>query len=110
MSEPNNFTIDAGARLVKTFVYENPNGTVVNLTGYTATFQVRRSTFDRLIISSTPTINPSTYVITLTLTPEQTLLLRDSNYAYAIQVSNASTGDVKIASHGALTINQAIVR
>jgi hypothetical protein len=110
MSEPNNFTIDAGARLVKTFVYENPNGTVVNLTGYTATFQIRRSTFGALITSATPTINASTYVITLTLTPEQTLLLRESNYVYAIQVSNASTGNVKIASHGALTINQAIVR
>jgi hypothetical protein len=110
MSEPNNFTIDAGARLVKTFVYQNPNGTVVNLTGYTAIFQVRRSTFGALITSATPTINASTYVITLTLTPEQTLLLRESNYVYAIQVSNVSTGDVKIASHGALTINQAIVR
>lgn len=110
MSEPNNFTIDAGARLVKTFVYENPNGTVVNLTGYTATFQIRRSTFGPLVTSATPTINASTYLITLTLTPEQTLLLRESNYVYAIQVSNASTGDVKIASHGALTINQAIVR
>jgi hypothetical protein len=110
MSEPNNFTIDAGARLVKNFVYENPNGTVVNLTGYTATFQIRRSTFGPLITSATPTINASTYLITLTLTPEQTLLLRDSNYVYAIQVSNASTGDVKIASHGAVTINQAIVR
>jgi len=110
MSEPNNFTIDAGARLVKTFVYENPNGTVVNLTGYTATFQIRRSTFGPLITSASPAINASTYVITLTLTPEQTLLLRESNYVYAIQVSNASTGDVKIASHEALTINQAIVR
>jgi hypothetical protein len=110
MSEPNNFTIDAGARLVKTFVYRDPSGTVVNLTGYTATFQIRRSTFDRLIISATPTINSSTYVITLTLTPEQTILLRESNYVYAIQVSNAATGDVKIAAHGALTINQAIVR
>ena len=110
MSEPNNFTIDAGARLVKNFVYENPNGTVVNLTGYTATFQTRKSTFGPLVTSATPTINSSTYVITLTLTPEQTLLLRESNYVYAIQVSNASTGDVKIAAHGALTINQAIVR
>jgi hypothetical protein len=110
MSEPNNFTIDAGARLVKTFVYQNPNGTVVNLTGYIATFQIRKSTFGPLVTSATPTINSSTYVITLTLTPEQTLLLRDSNYVYGVQVSNASTGDVKIASHGALTINQAIVR
>jgi len=110
MSEPNNFTIDAGSRFVKTFVYENPTGTVVNLTGYTATMQVRKSTFGPLIVSATPSINSSTYVITLTLNPEQTILLRESNYVYAIQVSNASTGDVKIASHGVLTINQAIVR
>ena len=110
MSEPNNFTVDAGARLVKTFVYRDENQAIVNLTGYTATFQIRKSTFGPLITSATPAINYSTYVITLTLTPEQTLLLRESNYVYAIQVSNASTGDVKIASHGVLTINQAIVR
>ena len=110
MSEPNNFVIDAGARLVKTFVYRDDNQAIVNLTGYTATFQIRKSTFGPLVTSATPTINSSTYLITLTLTPEQTLLLRDSNYVYAIQVSNASTGDVRIASHGALTINQAIVR
>ena len=110
MSEPNNFTVDAGARLVKTFVYRDNNQAIVNLTGYTATFQIRKSTFGPLVTSATPTINSSTYLITLTLTPEQTLLLRESNYVYAIQVSNASTGDVKIASHGVLTINQAIVR
>ena len=110
MSDPTNFIVDAGAGLVKTFVYRDANQAIVNLTGYTATFQIRKSTFGPLITSATPTINSSTYVITLTLTPEQTLLLRESNYVYAIQVSNASTGDVKIASHGALTINQAIVR
>ncbi len=110
MSEPNNFTIDAGARLVKTFVYKDADGDVVNLTGYTATLQIRKSTFGPLITSATPAINASTYLITLTLTPEQTLLLRDSNYVYAIRVSNSSTGDVKIASHGVLKINQAIVR
>lgn len=110
MSDPTNFIVDAGARLVKTFVYRDENQAIVNLNGYTATFQIRKSTFGPLITSATPAINSSTYVITLTLTPEQTLLLRESNYVYAIEVSNASTGDVKIASHGVLTINQAIVR
>lgn len=110
MSEQNNFIVDAGARLVKTFVYRDANEAIVNLTGYTATAQVRKSTFDRLVISATPTINPSTYLITLTFTPEQTALLVDSNYVYAIQVSNSSTGDVQIAAHGVLTINQQIVR
>jgi hypothetical protein len=110
MSDPNNFIVDAGARLVKTFVYRDAAEGIVNLTGYTATAQVRRSTFGPLVISATPSINASTYLITLTFTPEQTALLRDSNYVYAIQVSNASTGDVKVAAHGVLTINQAIVR
>ena len=110
MSKQNDFIVDAGARLVKTFVYRDANEAIVNLTGYTATAQVRKSTFDRLVISATPTINPSTYLITLTFTPEQTALLVDSNYVYAIQVSNASTGDVQVAAHGVLTINQAIVR
>jgi hypothetical protein len=110
MTQQNNFIVDAGARLVKTFVYRDANEAIVNLTGYTATAQVRKSTFDRLVISATPSINASTYLITLTFTPEQTALLRDSNYVYAIQVSNASTGDVQIAAYGVLTVNQQIVK
>jgi len=110
MSFRDDFTIDAGAKLVRTFVYKDSDGDVVNLTGYTAAVQVRRSTFGPLVVASIPTIHPSTYLITLTFTPEQTAALRDSNYVYALQVSNSSTGDVAVVANGVLTINQAIVR
>jgi hypothetical protein len=36
--------------------------------GYVARAQVRRSTFGRLIIDSTPTIDPETFVINMTWT------------------------------------------
>ena len=110
MSFQDNFTIDAGAKLVRTFVYTDGAGATVNLTGYTATVHVRTSTFGPLVIAAIPIIHPSTYLITLTFTPEQTLALRDSNYVYALAVSNSSTGDVAVVANGVLTINQAIVR
>jgi hypothetical protein len=110
MSFRDDFKIDAGARSIRTFVYKDAEGDVVNLTGYTALAQVRKSTFGPLVISAVPVIHPSTYVITLTFTPEQTLALRDSNYVYALQVSNIATGDVAVVANGVLTINQAIVR
>jgi hypothetical protein len=110
MSFRDDFKIDAGAKLVRTFVYKDTDGDVVNLTGYTAAVQVRKSTFSPLVISAIPVIHPSSYVITLTFTPQQTAALRDSNYVYALQVSNSSTGDVAVVANGVLTINQAIVR
>jgi hypothetical protein len=109
MSVQDNFTVDAGAKFTREFIYK-VNGAVVNLTGYVARGQVRSSTFSPLVFEFVPTIAAGTYVITMTLTPEQTVLLRDSNYVYAIEVSNSATGDVKIVSRGVITVNQRIVR
>jgi hypothetical protein len=109
MSVQDNFTVDAGAKFTREFSYK-VNGAVVNLTGYVARGQVRSSTFSPLVFEFTPTIAAGTYIITMTLTPEQTALLRDSNYVYALEVSNSSTGDVKIVSNGVITVNQRIVR
>jgi hypothetical protein len=109
MSVQDNFTVDAGAKFSREFIY-TVNGAVVNLTGYVARGQVRSSTFSPLLFEFVPTITGGTYVITMTLTPEQTALLRDSNYVYALEVSNSATGDVKIVSRGVITVNQRIVR
>ena len=109
MSVQDNFTVDAGAKFTREFSYK-VNGAVVNLTGYVARGQVRSSTFSSLVFEFVPTITAGTYVINMTLTPEQTVLLRDSNYVYALEVSNSATGDVKIVSRGVITVNQRIVR
>jgi hypothetical protein len=108
-SVQDNFTIDAGGKFTRQFIYK-VNGSVVNLTGYVGKGQIRKSTFAPLVFEFIPTITPGTYVINATLTPEQTRLLRDSNYVYAIEVYNNSTGDLRVVNHGVITVNQRIVR
>ena len=105
-----NFTIDAGGTLTREFIYKDDNGNTIDISGYQARAQVRKSTFDRLVFSSVPTIDEETFVITMTWTPEQTALLRDSNYVYGLEIYDESTGDVAVLTHGVLTVNQRIVR
>jgi hypothetical protein len=109
MSIQDNFTVDAGGTFTREFVY-SVEGEVVNLTGYQARAQVRRSPFTSLVLSSVPTIDPETYVITMTWTAEQTSLLLDSNYIYGLELYNDATGDVIVYSRGVVTVNQQIVK
>jgi hypothetical protein len=110
MSVQDNFTIDAGGTFIREFSYQNDEGDPIDIEGYAARAQVRRSTFGRLIIDSTPTIDPETFVINMTWTAEQTRLLVDSNYVYGLEIYNEETGDVAVLTHGVITVNQEIVR
>ena len=110
MSVQDNFTLDAGGTLTRQFIYKTDEGTAIDITGYVAKAQVRKSTFRELVIDSTPEIDSETFVITMTWTPEQTSLLRDSNYVYGLEISNESTGDVVVLTRGVITINQEIVK
>jgi hypothetical protein len=108
-SVQDNFTVDAGGSFTRLYEYK-VDGEVVNLTGYLARGQVRKSTFTNLILDFVPVIDEETYEITLTWTPEQTSLLLDSNYVYGLEVYNESTGDVAVVARGVVTVNQRIVR
>ncbi len=110
MSVQDNFTVDAGGTLTREFIYKTDEGTVIDISGYTASAQVRKSTFTELVINSSPEIDPETFVITMQWTPDQTRNLRDSNYIYGLQISNESTGDVIVLTRGIVSVNQAIVR
>lgn len=110
MSVEDNFALDAGGTLVREFIYKDDNGDVIDITGYTAKAQVRKSTFRELVFEVEPTIDESTFVITMTWTAEQTAKLTESNYVYGLEISNASTGDVAVLTRGVLTVNQEIVK
>lgn len=110
MSFEDSFTIDAGSTFVREYVYKDSEGEVVDLTGYLARAQVRRSTFGAVIIDSAPVIDPETYVITMSWTATQTLNLRDSNYVYGLKVYNDTTEDVAMVARGVIMVNQSIVR
>jgi hypothetical protein len=109
-SVQDNFTIDAGGTLVREFIYKDDNGDTIDITGYSARAQVRKSTFRELIFSSVPTIDPETFVITMTWTAAQTSLLVDSNYVYGLEIYDEESGDVVVLTRGVLTVNQEIVK
>ena len=48
MSVQDNFTIDAGGTLIREFAYLNDEGNPIDISGYTARAQVRKSTFGNL--------------------------------------------------------------
>jgi hypothetical protein len=109
MSVQDNFTVDAGGTLVREFIYKDDNGDTIDISGYQARAQVRKSTFKELIIDSEPTIDPETFVITMTWTAAQTSKLVESNYVYGLEIYNEA-GDVAVLTRGILTVNQEIVK
>jgi hypothetical protein len=109
-SVQDNFTIDAGGTLTREFIYKDDNGDTIDISGYLARAQVRKSAFRELVFSSVPTIDEETFVITMTWTPEQTSLLVDSNYVYGLEIYDEESNDVVVLTRGVLTINQEIVK
>jgi len=109
-SVQDNFTIDAGGTLTREFIYKDDNGDTIDISGYLARAQVRKSAFRELVFSSVPTIDQETFVITMTWTPEQTSLLLDSNYVYGLEIYDEESGDVVVLTRGVLTVNQEIVK
>jgi len=109
MSVQDNFTIDAGGTLVREFIYKDDNGDTIDISRYQARAQVRKSTFKELIIDSEPTIDPETFLITMTWTAAQTSKLVESNYVYGLEIYNEA-GDVAVLTRGILTVNQEIVK
>jgi hypothetical protein len=109
-SVQDNFTIDAGGTLTREFIYKDDNGDTIDISGYSARAQVRKSTFRELVFASVPTIDEETFVITMTWTPQQTSLLVDSNYVYGLEIYDEESGDVVVLTRGVLTVNQEIVK
>lgn len=84
-----NLHVEAGATFVRDFVYTNEDGTLFDLTGYSAAMQIRPTvSSSTLTLAVTPTINVSTATVSVTLTATQTAALTGS-YVYAIELTKS---------------------
>ena len=110
MSVQDNFTLDAGGTLIREFIYKDNEGETINITGYQARAQVRRSTFEPVVIDSVPVIDEETFVITMTWTAAETSRLVLPNYVYGLEIYDEESGDVAVLTRGVITVNQEIVR
>lgn len=105
---PYHLHIQAGATYLREFVYKNEDGTVADLTGFTAKFQIRPTvTSNTLTLEIIPTIDVPTGVVTLALTPTQTAGLI-TGFVYAVELTNG-TITVRL-SEGQLVISPEVVR
>jgi hypothetical protein len=88
-----NITCEQGATLVRVFTYQNDDESVVNLSGYTASMQVRSTAKSATIITELSTFNNRITIdgdagtITLTLTAGDTAVLPIVRAVYDLELT-----------------------
>lgn len=93
-----NATIDQGATWSVTITYENPAGTPVNLTGYTAAMQIRQQYSSDVADLTLTTANGgisitgATGKVVVNMTAAQTRDLEEGYYVYDLELT--STGGI----------------
>jgi hypothetical protein len=86
MATQYNLPIDAGATFNQEFEYVDVGGDPIDLTGYTATFQIRNTPEDALVIQTNPVITLATAIIGITLSATQTASLDRDAYRWGIEL------------------------
>lgn len=104
-----NLYVEAGATFSREITYTNPDGSVFDLTGYTAALQVRETaTSSTAKITKTPTIDVSTGKVSWTFTASETSSLTAEKYVYAIELTK--DGTVLRFVEGDITVSPEVVR
>jgi len=109
-----NTTIDQGADWYINFNYQNPNGTPVNITGYTAALQLRTSPLAKttalsLTTGSGITITGSTGLIAVHATAVQTGGITNGMYVYDLEITSGA-GVITRLIQGNINVSAQVTR
>jgi hypothetical protein len=105
-----NFYVEAGASFSRSVTYTNDDGTLFDLSDYTAELQVRQTvTSATKALTIIPTIDDETATISWAFTPTQTSTLTAPSYVYAMELTK-DDGSVIRLIQGSLTISPEVVR
>jgi hypothetical protein len=112
-----NTVIDQGADWFFNVTYQNPNGTPINLTGYTAASQLRSlPNSPTAVLTLTTqnggiTITPLTGVVALKATAAQTMAIDEGNYVYDVEIySPANPSVVTRLVQGQIIVSAEVTR
>ena len=89
-----NLTLDQGATFNSDVTVKDANGNAFNLTGYTASAKMAKgysSTRTRTTITCIVNGDPTTGIVTMSLTADQTSALEEGRYVYDILVAAGGT-------------------
>ena len=92
------------------FYPTDADGVAFALTGWTAKLQIRENPSTAAIIDIVPTVNTSTNSVAFSLTPTQTSLLTKTDYVWAIELTQTSTGKVLTLARGQVEVTPEIVK
>ena len=109
-----NTTIDQGADWYLTVTYENPNGTAINITNYTAALQIRSLPSDPTTVLSLSTgsgitITGATGTVAVRATAAQTGAIDEGTYYYDLEIT-APTGVVTRLVQGQVVVSPEVTR
>ena len=112
-----NTTIDQGADWYINFTYQQPAGTPVNITGYSAALQIRTSPLAKTTVLSLTsliaggiTITGATGLLACRATAAQTTLIAPGRYVYDIEITAPSTGVVTRICEGTINVSPQVTR
>ena len=86
------------------------DGNAFALTGFTAKLQIRENPSVAAIIDNVPTVNTSDNSVSFSLTPAQTSLLVKTDYVWAVELTQTSTGKVLTLARGQVHVYPEIVK
>lgn len=102
--------IEAGTTFAREITYTNEDGTLFNLTDYSAELQVRETVnSETATITKVPTISVSEGTISWTFTAAETGTLTKDKYVYALELTNTDGTVIRLVE-GDLTVSPEVVR
>ena len=107
-----NLTLDQGATFNSDVTVKDSNGNAFNLTGYTAAAKMAKgyaSTRTRTSITTSIASDPTTGVITLSVTADQTNALDEpASYVYDVEITRTSDSTITRVIEGIITISPSV--
>ena len=111
MASITNIFIDQGATFSETITVKDTSGNALNLTGFTAIAQIRKSPSSSTSVSFSVAFDAdrTTGQLTISLTSTQTAALEAGRYNYDVLIT-ASGGDKTRAVEGIANVNASVSR
>lgn len=108
MATKANLVIDQGATFSADLDITDENGDMINLTGYTASSQIRKWYTSSRFVEFTASVNGDIGIITLSLTANQTASLGAGRYVYDVEITDNVT--ISRIVEGIITVNPNVTR
>ena len=111
MATISNIFIDQGANFSTTVTIEDGNSSALDLTGYTALAQIRKTYQSTTATNFTSTFDAdrTTGLITISLTNTQTAALEEGRYVYDLLITDLSGTKTRVVE-GIVTVNPSVSR